>query len=595
MTRISSVRHRAVACIMLLTFASLLPAQAAAPGQTMTFANARLADVIRSLGTMLDLSLVMREVPDVRVDFSTTRPVRTADLGDVLEGFLESNGLVLVRRGAVAIVTPADKAPPATDVRVGFEPPPPGSVGLITQLVPLTSMRADEGYDAIKSIAGDKARLEVVTRSNALLITDRAANVARYLALLKSLDDKTNGESGLRTYVVRLRFADANDLATALGQLYGVPVLFNGGGSLADRSLSSSLGAFRAREMDTFRVRQQLPAMAPAPIGMNPVGRDSGGPARPGALVGQTTIVPHPPSNAIILRTAPPNFPLLQETIEALDQRPKQVLFEVTIAEVALGRGNEFGIDWSATNKAGDGNAQVGSPFGFDSSQTVGGLAVRAFRLGNIDVQGILRAVATTSTVRVLSTPQIVAVNNREATINVGSKFPFIASTRLGDNIALDRAVQYQDVGTKLTIIPTINDDNVVSVQLLQEVSSVTTQTVTGAFGAPVITTREASTRAVLRDGQTAVIAGLIGDSRELTTTGVPLLADIPWLGNLFKRRTENRQRTELAIFITPYVVQTDAEADVIRDRVRDRIERRSPGALDDTPVKRPPPAKDPR
>jgi general secretion pathway protein D len=348
--------------------------------------------------------------------------------------------------------------------------------------------------------------------------------------------------------------------------------------------------------MDTFRVRQQLPAMSAAPMGIDPVRRDSGGPARPGALVGQTTIVPHPPSNAVILRTAPPNFPLLQETIEALDQRPKQVLFEVTIAEVALGRGNQFGIDWSATNKSGDGNAQVGSPFGFDSTQTPGGLVVRAVRLGNIDVQGILRAVATTSTVRVLSTPQIVAVNNREATINVGSKFPFIASTRLGDNIALDRAVQYQDVGTKLTIIPTINDDNVVSVQLLQEVSSVTTQTVTGAFGAPVITTREASTRAVLRDGQTAVIAGLIGDSRELTTTGVPLLSDIPWLGNLFKRRTENRQRTELAIFITPYVVQTDEEAEALRDRVRDRIERRSPGALDETPIKRPPPpTKDPQ
>jgi general secretion pathway protein D len=564
-------------------------AQGAASGQTLTFANARLADVIRSLGTMLELSLVLRDIPDTRVDFSTTRPVRTTELGEVLEGFLESNGLVLVRRGAVSLVTPADKAPPATDVRVGFEPPPAGTVGLVTQLVPLTTMRADEGLDVVKAIAGPTARLEVVTRSNALLISDRAVNVGRYLSLLKALDEKPTGESGLRTYVVRLKFAEATDLASALGQLYGVPVAFNGGGSLADRSLSRSLGAFRDREMDTFRVRQQIPTMAMSPGALTPAPRDSGGPARPGALVGQTTIVPHLPSNAIILRTAPPNFPLLQETIEALDQRPKQVLFEVTIAEVALGRGNEFGIDWSATNKSGDGNAQFGSPFSFDSTQSVGGLVVRAVRLGKIDVQGILRAVASTSTVRVLSTPQVLAVNNREATINVGSKFPFIASTRLGDNIALDRAVQYQDVGTKLTIIPTINDDNVVSVQLLQEVSSVTTQTVTGAFDAPVITTREASTRAVLRDGQTAVIAGLIGDSREVTTRGIPLLADIPWLGNLFKRRTENRQRTELAIFITPYVVQTDAEAGVLRDRIRDRLEKRSPGALDDTPVKRPP------
>jgi general secretion pathway protein D len=98
----------------------------------------------------------------------------------------------------------------------------------------------------------------------------------------------------------------------------------------------------------------------------------------------------------------------------------------------------------------------------------------------------------------------------------------------------------------------------------------------------------------VLRDGQTAVIAGLIGDSRDVTTSGIPLLADIPWLGNLFKRRVENRQRTELAIFITPYVVRTDDEAAALRERVRDRMEQRSPGALDDTPLRKPTPPKPP-
>jgi general secretion pathway protein D len=210
-------------------------------------------------------------------------------------------------------------------------------------------------------------------------------------------------------------------------------------------------------------------------------------------------------------------------------------------------------------------------------------------------IRTLLRTIASKSDVRVLSSPELIAANNREASILVGSKVPFISSTRLGNDISIDRAVQYQDVGTKLSIVPTINDDGYVSVQLLQEVSSLTPQTVAAALSAPVISTREANTRAILRDGQTVVIAGLIGESRQVQDEGVPFLKDLPLLGALFKRQSTTHQRTELAIFVTPYIVRSDADADAIRERVKQRMQERSPGALDDTPlatpVKRPPPS----
>jgi general secretion pathway protein D len=150
--------------------------------------------------------------------------------------------------------------------------------------------------------------------------------------------------------------------------------------------------------------------------------------------------------------------------------------------------------------------------------------------------------------------------------------------------------VRFIDVGLLLAVTPTINDDGYVSVQLLQEVSSLTQQTVSAALSAPIISTREASTRAVLRDGQTVVIAGLIGETRQTLEQGLPLLKDIPFLGALFKRQSITRQRTELAIFVTPYLVRTDAEADAIRERVRKRLDDRSPGVLDGTPLTRKPP-----
>ena len=563
--------------------------------QALDFANARLADVLRALTAALGRTVILTDVPDVRVTFATPGG-SAADLERVLEALLESHGLMLVPNGLVAQVMPADKAPASGTLRTGFDFPDPPPLGLATQLVPLQSIRADEGAEALRAVLSTHARVEVVARSNALLLTDRGQNIARYLRLLRTLDAAPAGEAGLRTYVVNLKYAAAEDLAAALGQLFGVQVAGTVGGSLADRSLSRALDTFRSRELDTFRSRAAGTTTGGMSAGMASTGgaaanaqaasapRDTAA----GLLVGRTTIVANGPTNALVIRTAPPNYPMLRETIDALDTRPTQVLFEVTIAEIALGRGFEFGVDWAAVNRGGDVQAQFGNPEIPDTGST--SALLRMVRLDGTGVRALLRTIASTSDVQVLSTPEILAANNREASILVGSKVPFISSTRLGNDISIDRAVQYQDVGTKLSIIPTINDDGYISVQLLQEVSSLTPQTVAAALSAPVISTREAATRAVLRDGQTAVIAGLIGESRTVQEQGLPLLKDIPWLGALFKRQSTTRQRTELAIFVTPHLIRSDADADAVRDRIRNRLETRSPGALNDTPLTRRPP-----
>ena len=557
--------------------------QGAAAGTRLDFRDAPLGDVIRSLAAAMGLTAVTSEVPsDARITFSTPSPVPPGELGALLEGILESKGLVAVVRGSVAQVYPADKAPKTGQVRTGLDFPDPPPFGLVTQLVPLQGIRADEGATALKQVAGPGASIEAVPRSNALLITDRGANVARYLDLLRRLDEKPQGEAGLRTYVVNLKYANADDLAESLGQLFGVSVSRSGRRSLDDLALSRTLESFRQREGDAFRMRRDVPLSvplsAPAAASASATRSDSAAPGTPGALTGQTTVVPHGPSNSLLIRTSPPNFPLLQETIQALDARPAQVLLEVTVAEVTLGTGDQFGVDWRSVGGSTD--ISSGNPAAADSS-SLRDFAVRVVTLRNANVRAILRALSTKSQVRVLSTPSILAVNNRESRILVGSRVPFIASTRLGNDVAIDRTVQFEDVGTQLTIVPTINDDDYVSVQILQEVSTLTTQTIQSALNAPVISTREATTRTVIRDGQTVVIAGLIGDNREVIERGVPLLKDIPLLGAFFRRRTTSRNRSEVAIFVTPFIVRSDADADTIRERVRGRINGAQPGALD--------------
>jgi general secretion pathway protein D len=437
-------------------------------------------------------------------------------------------------------------------------------------MVPLTGIRAEEAVEALRRVAAKDARIEAVPRNNAVLIIDRGTNVARYLELLRRLDERPQGEAGLATYVVPLKFASSDEMAVSLGQLFGIAVTTSRTGSLADRSLSSSLGQFRQREADAFLTRRDAP-LTPLLVQTQPPRDSAALAAQPGALVGRTSIVANVPTNSLIIRTSPPNFPLLRETIEALDTRPPQVLLEVAVAEITLGRGEEFGVDW--VTQGGSTTARLGNPGAADSVNPLGDFVVKVVSLERVDVRALLRMLASRSDVKVLSTPQVLAVNNREARILVGNKVPFVASTRLGNDVAIDRTVQYQDVGTNLIIIPTINSEDYVSVEVLQEVSTLTTQTIQAALNAPVISTREAATHAIIRNGQTVVIGGLIGNSTEVRDSGIPFLKDLPLIGFLFRNSSRSRSRTELAIFVTPYIVRNDAEADAIRERVRARMD----------------------
>ena len=498
-----------------------------ATGTALNFVDARLSDVIRSLALSLGLNVVLTDVPDKRITFTTAAPVQAADVSAILESILESNGLAMIQKGTVAQVIPIDRAP----------------------------------------------------------------------------------AQALHTYVIPLKYASAEDLANSLGQVFGSAVISGSAQSLDDRSLSRNLDAFRQRESQAFQMRRDTPITPPpisTPAITNPAQTSTGAAsasagatvgATTGNLVGQTTIVPSLPTNSLIIRTVPPNYPLIRETIEALDTRPPQVLFEVLVAEISLGHGQQFGVDWSAVS--GTGSVRFGTPLAPDSLTPSDNFVYRVISLDRNRIRAMLTAIATKSDVRILSTPEILATNNREAHILVGSKVPFVASTRLGNDIAIDRTVQFQNVGTNLTIIPTINQDDYVSVQILQEVSTLTTQTIQSALNAPVISTREASTRATIRNGQTVVIAGLIGSTDEYTDSGVPFLKDIPILGFLFRRQDHTRNRTELAIFVTPYIVRTDESADAVRERVRQRLEIQAPGIFKDSlprvipPIPPPPPQRD--
>ena len=589
--------------LAVLAAPSLMAAQQPATVR-INYVNADLGDVIRSLAAVLGVNVVLTDVPSRRITFQTPQPVPAPQAGAVLEAILESQGLVMVQSGPVAQVMPEEKRPSTGPVRVGKEFPTPPPLGLVTQIVPLDYIRAEEGVTLLKQVASKTARVEVVPRSNAVLITDRGVHIARYLDLLRQLDIKTGGEAGLRTYVYPLKHASAAELATTLGQVFGTTVAAaperQRVRALEGRSLSSELTGFRRRELQSLQERAQmaLPTVAaPGPVSSRAAAESTLAPGQ--GLVGRTTIVPDQATNALVIRTAPPNFSVLQETIEQLDVRPPQVLLEVLIAEVTLDRASQYGINWQLFTQRGvrgDSTRGIGvgvgpQSFGDTLLKAFQGLGVRVVSLASLNVRAILEALASRTNVRVLSTPRVLALNNEEARILVGSEVPFVSSTFSGLTAGLNTVVQFRNVGTQLTVIPTVNNDGYVTFRVLQEVSALSTTTIAAAQNAPVITTREAETSAIVKNGHTVVIGGLIGETTQATESGVPILKDLPILGLLFKSRSMSRQRTELAIFLTPYAVYTDEQADSLLQRELERLQNMKPGIDSMLP---PPPAPPP-
>jgi type II secretory pathway component GspD/PulD (secretin) len=169
--------------------------------------------------------------------------------------------------------------------------------------------------------------------------------------------------------------------------------------------------------------------------------------------------------------------------------------------------------------------------------------------------------------------PVIIAQNNRQAVLNVGSSRPFVQVSQTVPNDPTGRVqtVQYIDVATVLTITPTINPDGYVNLQVQQTDNSATNEV---QFDAPVINKREATTQVFIRDGQTTVIGGLADKAKTTDVSGIPLLSKIPWIGPLlFGRTTKTETTSELFLFLTPHIISSDEDIERYRDAIRDGSE----------------------
>ena len=436
----------------------------------------------------------------------------------------------------------------AAGINVTFGDLPSRRITLrIRQPVPIDSVRG-----LLRSVAESNGLR--VTESGGLLRFDNAAPPP---TVAPSAPVQLGGP---RLYVYQLRHARAARLAGTLQAIFGGGVAGPDAAEAGPSSLSQ-----RLRE-------SQIPPLRLDTLNR---GRDValGVPVLAGRVQSQVQIVPDENTNALLVRAVPADWEVIRQAIAAVDLRPMQVLIEVLVAEVRRTSELDVGVEVSARqrSKAGDTRA-TGDLTGSGADPSTGEVLLKWMNGGSLDIAVALRALSARGDVRILSRPVLLAQNNQEAHILVGSQRPFVQVFRSlpTDAGVRDQIVQYRDVGTSLTITPTVNPDGYVNLELLQEVSSATAET---QFGAPVISTREARTYLFVRDGQTTVIGGLIDRQAEKSRSGIPVLASIPVLGALFGTTHNTTVRSELFLFLTPHVVRTDDELDRLRDSVEHKLQ----------------------
>ncbi|GAB1391369.1 MAG: type II secretion system protein GspD [Rubrivivax sp.] len=413
-------------------------------------------------------------------------------------------------------------------------------------------------------------------RTNALLV--RASNAAR-LATVRAVVarlDRPHGGGGVPgapgMWVVHLKNADATRLATVLRAAFAVGSA--GGATGGGGALASPLGG-----------------AAPGLQGANPVqpGVQGGASAQAAAPIAATAqpqtggfIQADPATNSLIITAPEPLYRQLRAMIEQLDQRRAQVYIESMIVEVAGGDAADFGFEWlgklgrsgnhdinavqSLTSGAAPNILSVNSSLAQGNLTLGDGLSIGLARVinGVTSLSAILRLLQSQSQTNIVSTPNLITLDNEEAKIVVGENVPFITGqfTNTGTGTTNPfQTIERKDVGITLRIRPQIGEGGAIRMQIYQEQSAVKSTTAAGTSNAgPSTTKRSIEGTVTVDDGQILVLGGLIEDTYTTTQSKVPLLGDIPLLGAVFRSENRQRKRTNLMVFLRP-IVMRDAQA----------------------------------
>ncbi|HMO49509.1 MAG TPA: type II secretion system secretin GspD [Kiritimatiellia bacterium] len=432
---------------------------------------------------------------------------------------------------------------------------------------------------AERGIVTGKVRIIADDRTNILFVISRTENFVFFDRIVEVLDRPIDPAITVR--VVALEYAKAEEIAGILNEFIGAASAEKSGTARAGPS-DTDAGATDARSLalrDFIRARTEQRATAePAAPGQTAIGR----------LSPETKILADKRTNSLLMMGKLRDLAVLEDLIDHLDIMLAQVVIEAVIIEVGLSDEIRSGIDWVQKSMLAYNQAVVGPGGGLSVVEPVaawgGGTSLGAgvprdattiadassissgglnwyMSIFDLNIDAVIRLAANSRNAQILSTPVIVTTDNTEAKIIASTQRPVVTTTSTTDGGSIRSSYEYRDIGINLTVTPRINPQRMVVMEVNQTADDVAGEILIDGNLVPEITKRELNATVAVGDRSTIVLGGLILSRNAKSETKVPLLGDIPVLGRLFKFKSDQRQRSELVVLLTPYVLMTPAEA----------------------------------
>lgn len=595
---------------------------------SLNFDGVDLRAFIKYISQVTGKNFVIDDAVKGNVTVISPAPLTLEEVYKVFESVLEVNGFTALPTANFVKIVPAKtsrtRSMPLID---GKQTVPSPNDHMVTQVLNLNNVRSPEVRKVLAPLVSPDGLLADYADTNTLIITDYRPNIQRIIGIVNQIDVSSAKAS---LYLFPLKHASAGKLAQKIEKVLAQEARKEGGGQaklnvvadertnsiivMADPQYVGQVKALLARldvpnlsEQGNLRVYklQHADAENLSKV-LNELftkgGGSSGGEGKTQAapaITGGFNFVADKTTNSLLVTAAPEDFGFVDSVIQKLDTARKQVYVEALIMEVSTDKSVSFGVNLNIANKEkalGDskyGGLIYGSsnPSGYESLYNSSGafvppaggsLGALAFpvKIGEVvysNLQAMVSAAKSDNNFNIIATPQLMTLDNEEATITVAENRPYLTSQDVGQSTT-DRPYQrfdYKDVGTTLKVTPQINEGNSIKLKIKQETSRID-ETVTKQTGTLQPTTRKrvTETTVMCRDGETIVLSGLIGKSRSEGNSKVPGLGDVPVLGWLFKNKSVTDDRTNLYVFITPRITAPGPDSDKILHAKQIDIER---------------------
>ena len=577
---------------------------------TMNFKGVDIRVLINFISELTGKNFLIDPAVRGKVTILSPEKVTIDEAYKVFLSVLEVNGYTTVRAGKITKIIPAAEAKSKgveTRPRRLLESP---KDKIVTQLLPLKYADAADLAKLLRPFVPKTGLLISYPDTNTLIIIDVLSNINRLVRIISELDIPGAREE---ISLFFLENARAEDLAPKLLKVLvrkrgkGPPkhllkivpdkrtnsiiILATPQTTAVIEMLIGQLDGKQSRPRENIHiyvlenaVAEDLVKVLSAIPGKGPSKKKGKGKAKAPVISKDVRISADKATNSLVIIAEPDEYIVLEGIIQKLDIPRIMVYVEALIMEVSVDKAINLGVEWRVGDSY-DGGYGEGSSGGFWfggnvspnrglddlatgllSSGFIAGVLGRGITLGTVTfptIGAFIRATKSDADFNIIATPQILTLNNEEASIEVGRNIPFVTRVDRGTNVD-DRAIQsfeYKDVGITLKVTPYINRKGFVRLKIEESVKTVLSATAETGELAPTTAFRTAKTSLVVKDGQTAVIGGLIETQTTKGTNQVPWLGSIPLLGWLFKDTSDLERKTNMMVFLTPHVIRNPQEA----------------------------------